>query len=136
MNWKEIEKEYPKALRKCYDYFHEKYNKEDSGFKENFEIEYETCTDSGSCYRYIKLNQRELYDFFDDNEIYCNIRFNSKNSILDCYYNIYVFNKGSFQKQYTLCNDLSSSYDRKIIENIMFEHAFKILENQLKEANK
>jgi len=100
MNWKEIEKKHPKGYEKYLDWNHS-----------------DDCP-SVECYQF---NKRDLYDFFDEQEIYCSVY--SKDSIKG---KIWWNDIGAFGRYIPL----KTRESRREAEEQVFLKAFEILEEQ------
>jgi len=97
MNWEQIYKKYPKAIKKYFDF----------RFK-NVKIE-------------ISFNIRNLYDFFDEQEITINVWFASYQ---------FIFEILTVNDIYNDYEEEGNGYNsRKEAEQAAFEKAFEILEN-------
>lgn len=107
MNWKKIQEKYPKALKVCVKFFDSLPN--------------EYCFNAKSWIH--EFNDRNLYNFFDDQEIYCRISpiFDSMMTIL---FAVLVF---SVKEDHDL-----DDFDTRIeAEKAAFKKAFELLEEKL-----
>jgi len=102
MNWTEIKEKYPKAYDKYIDWCHA-----------------EDCP-SSKCYQH---TGRDLYDFFDSQEIYVCIEYRYGTASLPRWY--------WMVKQDNAANEQDSSQTRTEAEEKAFEKAFEILEDKL-----
>jgi len=112
MNWKEIFEKYPKAVMKCYhkgivSIIREKDTKE--------------ITDINLSIVNQSYNLRNLYDFFDENEIYCCVIPGFQLGTGKLVFQIFIMH---YEDGYELDS-------RKLAEDFMFLKAFEILEQKL-----
>lgn len=127
MNWTEIEKKYPEPFKKCLKYFEHPDNriKEFKVIGQDILI---TTEDGSSGLYYF----RDLYDFFDDQEIFLRPTFrdtHDETKLQWGYYyklgvNLPITHK-SQKKRWT------EAKDRSELEEIMFIAGFIILNNQI-----
>ena len=123
MNWKEIEKNYPKAFAECLFYFKKQYD-EQGGYKiENDDLWINNCTGS------LKFNNRDLYDFFDEQGV--NVAMSPehyKNGINWLWQLLWYLPKSGGTCWY---GDNAEYPTRQKAETAAFEKSFEILEKML-----
>ena len=117
MDWKEIKEKYPKALELCSGWLHKKRNI----FFDNNINEFSTFMSDAR-----RFHIRDLFDFFDNNDIII--------SVMYCHHNSIQTNKGYFcvinQTAYT-----NTRGARRLAKKEAFEKAFEILNNKLNGTN-
>jgi len=112
MSWQEINKKYPKAWNIYMNWFSEQ------NYGENLDFAF----------------NRDLYDFFDEQGIMGLIYANGFDLIDRTKDLIYVANEFLKWESDLIFQDAThDDFDRNLFEQLMFEKAFEILENKLKE---
>ena len=125
MNWKEINKKYPKAFDLFFEWF--KGDPKAGVTKKEFLEVNDIVIMYG--------NLRELYDFFDEQGMYVNVRADSIFGQGE-YVNLWMWEITTTKEGYVGIlehgNLHLSDFSRTEIEEIAFEKAFEILEEKLK----